>query len=261
MEKALIDAQQAVVTDCQSAIVTEPGIGPFDFPAPFVAAQLASVRKRLFAFVNTVRNNQLNTPSFQPSPQRVAVVPHIGDNPHRLTPRATAPARHFYLRQGRFRQSAFVGRGRRQECSQRNTLAIDQYHPARALAAPAVADGRAPFFAGAKLPSINVSCQFSRCRWSNRESNWRQAASRAPLSSHRRSRRQQVTPLGYWGGKSRQRAPERKTQRIPSKQDRSLAGGRPVLLRLGRPLRNSGSIFFHWPSVTMTSTEQLFSAT
>jgi hypothetical protein len=30
---------------------------------------------------------------------------------------------------------------------------------------------------------------------------------------------------------------------------------------LGRPLRNSGSIFFHWPSVTMTSTEQLFSAT
>jgi hypothetical protein len=42
MEKRSIDRERAVVRDDQMAEVPQPGEGPFDYPAPFVAPKNAA---------------------------------------------------------------------------------------------------------------------------------------------------------------------------------------------------------------------------
>lgn len=250
MKKALIDAQQAVVAHGQSAIVAEPGVGAFDFPAASVAPQLASVIKGFLLLVPAVRSNQLDTALFQPAPQRITVVAFVGNDALRFRAWPSAPSWHFHSRERGFGERDLVGRGRRQECSQRNTLAVDQYHPLRALAALGFSDRSAPFFAGAKLPSMNVSSQRNNPRWSSVPNSARQASSHTSRSSQSRSRRQQVTPLGYRLGMSRQRAPVRSTQSMPSKQARFDAQGRP--LRSRRTL-GSGSKSFTFSHCSLLS--------
>jgi hypothetical protein len=257
MEKALIDAQQAVVTHSQAAIIAEPGVGAFDFPAASVAPELASVIEGLLLFVPTVGSNQLDTALLQPPPQRIAVIALVGNDPRRFGAWPSAWSRNFHARQRGFGERDLVRRGRRQECSQRNTLAVDQYHPLRALAALGFPDRSAPFLAGAKLPSRNVSSQCNRPRWSSVPSKARQASSQMSRSSQSRNRRQQVTPLGYRRGRSRHRAPVRNTQSMPSKQARFSAQGRP--LRSRRTL-GSGSkflIFSHCSLLSMMGTVNL----
>ena len=251
MEEALIDAQQAVVTHCEATEVAEPGIGAFDFPATLVAPQLASIVKRLLSFVPTVGSNQLDTALLQPLPQRIAVVAFIGNDAPRFRPWPSAPAWDLYLRERGFSEVDLVWRGRRQECSQRNTLAVDQYHPLRALAALGFADRSAPFFAAAKLPSRKVSSQRSSPRSSSVPSKARQASSQTSRSSQSRNRRQQVTPLGYWLGISRHRAPVRNTHKMPSKQARFAAQGRPLPSRRRFGSGNKSLIFSHCSSLSI----------
>jgi hypothetical protein len=133
--------------------------------------------------------------------------------------------------------------------SQRKTLAVDHHHPLRALAPLGFSDFRAPFFAGAKLPSRNDSLQFSCSRPLSSARNARQMVSQTPCSSQSRSRRQQVDGDGNSSGRSCQRAPLRKIQRIPSRTLRSFAGGRPPRQDL-RTRGNRGRIFSHWASVS-----------
>ncbi len=251
MEKALIDAQQAVVTHHQSPIVAEPGIRAFDFPATSVAPELATVIKGFLVFVPAVGSDQLDPALFHASPQRITVIAFIGNDALRFGAWPTAAARHSHPRERGFGESDFVRRGRRQECSQRNTLAVDQYHPLRAFATLGFSDGSAPFFAGAKLPSMNVSSQRNNPRWSSIASSARQASSHTSRSSQSRNRRQQVTPLGYRLGMSRHRAPLLSTQSMPSKQARFEAQGRPLpsRRRLGSGMKSL--ILSHCSSVSI----------
>ena len=66
--------------------------------------------------------------------------------------------------------------------------------------AKALADRRAPFFAGAKLPSKNVSSHFSRPLPSSAPSSACQASSQTSCSSHCFNCRQQVAGEGYESG-------------------------------------------------------------
>jgi len=43
VEEALIEAQDAVVTDKDAAVVLQPGEGPLDFPASSIAPQLPAI--------------------------------------------------------------------------------------------------------------------------------------------------------------------------------------------------------------------------
>jgi hypothetical protein len=251
MKEALIDAQQAVVTYGQTTIVAEPGVGALDFPSALVSAQLASVVIRLLPFVPAVGSNQLNAALFQSAPQRIAVIALVGDDALRFAAWPSAPARYLHLRQRGLGESHLVGRGRRQECSQRNTLAVDQYHPLRALAALGFPDRSAPFFAGAKLPSGKVSPQRSNPRWCRVPNKARQASSQTPRSSQSRKRRQQVTPLGNRSGMSRQRAPLRNTQRMPSKQALFSAQGCPFPSRRTLGSGSKPLIFSHSSLLSM----------
>jgi hypothetical protein len=135
--------------------------------------------------------------------------------------------------------------------SQRNTLAVDHHHALRTLAPLGFSDVGAPFFADMNEPSMNVFSQSSRPRASRWPRNARHIASQVPSSSQCRKRRQQVAPLGYPSGRSRQRAPVLSTQRIPSTTARLLMRGRPpVRERRGRG--RCGSILAHCASVSRT---------
>lgn len=139
--------------------------------------------------------------------------------------------------------------GSRKVHAERNTRAVDQYHELCALTFACEADAGAPFFAGAKVASRKASLQ-SSCPWRSRSlKNARQIVSHTSCRSHVASRRQHVTPLPYRAGTSRQRAPVRSTQRIPSRHARSSTRGRPPWgYRLG--FGNSGAIRAHSASVS-----------
>src|SRR5262245_40535989 len=206
MKEASIRREQTIIAHRQAAEVAEPADRALDDPAPSIATQAARVLVGGLGVVRPRGNDGLNAPSLQEAAHGVAVVAAIADQAFRL-----AADR---LTRERFLEERDLRRGRRvQVCSQRSTRAIDQYHPLRPLAAFGGADFGAPFFAGAKLPSMKHSSQ--RIFW--RSLSWlrkaRHSARSTPLSSHCRSRRQHVVELPYRDGSSLQGAPVQRIQR------------------------------------------------
>src|SRR3989442_2049957 len=179
----------------------------------FLKRQFATVLSPPTFPIPAVRHQEFDVASVQSFAQRVGVVSPVCDD----TPRfAASPTRNLHLRDCAFRQRDLCRRSARQLRSQWNALAIDQYHPLRALAPLGLANPSAPFFADTKLQSRKVSSQSSSSWWFSAASNAPQACSHTPCSSDCRKRRQQVGPLGYSGGRSRHRAPVFSTHRIPS---------------------------------------------
>src|SRR5580693_3457625 len=152
-------------------------------------------------------------------------------------------------RERRLRELDFRRGCRVKVVSQRNTAAVDHHHPLRPLAPLGFADSKAPFFAGAKLPSKNDSLHFNCWRSFNSLRNARQIFNQTPRSSQSRSRRQHVEGCGNFSGRSCQRAPLRRIHRIPSSTRRFSIHGRPPLRCLGGRGSN-GAIFFHCASLS-----------
>lgn len=227
MKERAIDVKMMFVTNEQASEVAEPGEGPLDLPAPTITAQRPGILRGRALASTPVRTDQFHMLRGQPAAQRVAVVGPIGHE----SPRAIGQKQSFDYRrdEGDFR------RGRAGEvASQRNTFAVDHHHPLRAFAPLGFADTKAPLFAGAKLASMKASPQSSLCASLSCWRKARQTASQTPSSSHCWRRRQQVLALGYFLGRSRQRAPLRSTQRMPSSTARLSAHGRPRLSSLGK---------------------------
>src|SRR6266576_835751 len=250
MKKSFIDRDQAVVANDQSTEVAEPGQGAFHFPPALIAAQRSAILRARLASIPAMRGDQFDASRRQSLAQRIAVIGAIRNHPLRFlacSPTATSPG-HVNRSQRLFREPDFVRGGRVKLHSQRNTLAVDHHHPLRALAPLGFSDFRAPFFAGAKLPSRNDSLQFSCSRWFSSAKNARQMVSQTPCSSQSRSLRQHVAGEGNSSGRSCQRAPLRRIHRIPSRTLRSFARGRPPCRDL-RIFGSQGRIFSHWASV------------
>jgi len=246
MKEGFINSDRTIVAHHQSAKVAEPRQGAFNLPAAPVTAQRPAILRLRFAAIPAVRCDQFDSSRRQPLAQRVAVVSAIGYDPLGFLawpPRAMSPG-HADRRERFFREPDFIRGGRVKLLSQRNTLAVDHHHPLRALAALGFSDFRAPFFAGAKLPSRNDSLQLSCSRWFNSARNARQMVSQIPCCSQSRSRRQHVAGEGNSSGRSCQRAPLRKIQRMPSRTLRSFAAGRPPRRDL-RLFGSKGRIFSH----------------
>ena len=242
MKERRIHLDVSFIAHHQPAVMTQPSQGPFDFPSLPIPSQGATILPGGTPPILPMRTDQLGAEPLQFPPRRIAVVRLVGDHPPQPTLGTTASApRHPHCRQGARQQFHFRRGGRVQVLSQRNTLAVDHHHPLRALAPLGFADARAPFLAGAKLPSTKLSLQSSRPRASSSAKNCRQILSQIPRASHRCNRRQHVLGLGYTGGKSRHRAPVLSTHRMPSKTRRLSAHGRPRLWGLGK----NGSILFH----------------
>jgi hypothetical protein len=250
MEERTVHLDVPVVTNQQSSKIAEPSEGSLDFPPSLVSSQLSTILHGRFASVGPVRADQVDAPLFQPISQRIRVRRLVVNQPLRLVSGpAASGSRNRDSAQCFFDERDFVGRGRVEVNSQRNTLAVAHHHPLCTLAAFSFSNTCAPFFAGANEPSANVSSQSSKPAASNSPRNFRQILSQTSCSSHLHNRRQQVLGDGKSFGKSCQRAPLRRTQRMPSRQSRSLAGGRPPRrerLNLGR----SGRIVSHCASVS-----------
>ena len=211
----------------QSAELTEPSVGSFDDPSALVTPELATVFKAPELAVLTVRDDEVNAPLGQSFPQRIGVISAIGDYAFRPRSRTTFRSRDFDFGERGFRKRNFSRRGTFQPNSQRNTFTVSQYHPLCAFTTLGFTDCFAPFLAAAKLPSRKASSHFSKPFSSNAPSSVRQALSQTPVSSHCFNRRQQVEGEGYSSGRKCHAAPVRSIHRMPSRQLRFGAGGRP----------------------------------
>ena len=238
-----------LMTNQQTAELTQPCVGSLHNPAADVTPQLASIFVAPFLVVFTVGRNQFDASLLQSLPQRVGVVAAVGDYTLGLLPRPSFRARNADFLERGFRKRNFCRRGTFQPNSQRKTLTVDQYHPLRALAPLGFTDGSAPFFAGAKLPSKKVSSHWSRPSSSSAPSKARHASSQTPSSSHCFNRRQQVEGEGNSSGRKRHAAPVCRIQRMPSKHARFRAHGRPRLSRRRRGSGSNGPISSHRSSV------------
>src|SRR5579883_2993205 len=251
MKERPVDRQRAVIAHHQSPEVAQPGERPFHGPAPSVTAQDATILRWRAVTIRAMRRNQQDAPPAQPRSQCVTVVAFISNHAQRLLSRTLGAMPSAYLdrRQRRLREPDFR-RGRRTKVvPQRNSAAVDHHHPLRPLASLGFADFEAPFLAGAKLPSRNDSLQSNCARSFSSLRNARQIFNQTPCSSQVRSRRQQVEGWGYFSGKSCQRAPLRRIQRMPSSTWRFSIQGRPPRRDLGN-FGSKGAIFFHCASVS-----------
>jgi hypothetical protein len=195
-----------------------------------------------------MRCDEIDAAIFHSLPQRVPVVAAVGNNALGILARTTSSSRNSYFVERRFGEAGLGGTGRRKVHSERNTLAVDQYHELCPLTLACFSDARPPFLAGAKVPSMNASLQSSCAASSSCARNARHNSSHTSLRSHSPSRRQHVDGLGYSLGRSFHRAPVRRTQRIPSKHWRLSAGGRPPRLP-GFHFGKCGSTLAHCSSV------------
>src|SRR6202162_5377204 len=251
MKKSAIDRERTVVAHDQASEVSQPGIGAFHDPSSLVTSQDSSVLGCRSHAILLVRADQFDSALPQALPQRIAVVGFVGNHAHRLLPRTARVMAPCYSdrRERRLREFDFRRGCRVKVVSQRKTAAVDHHHPLRPLAPLGFSDSAAPFFAGAKLPSRNDSLHFNCWRSFNSLRNVRQIFNQTPRSSQSRSRRQHVEGCGNFSGRSCQRAPLRRIQRIPSSTRPFSIHGRPPLRCLGG-LGSKGAILFHCASVS-----------
>ena len=252
MEERLVDTDVMFIADHQSPEVRDPGDAPFHLPTPLVPSELPSVLRRRSAAVGLVRADQLDAPPLEPLAQRVGIGGPVVDQPRGLLagPASSPGDRHAPPTSIRS-TSPRAGTPRPVELPEEDLRRLpppSTSYPCRVWSSRR----RHPFFAGAKLPSANVSSQSRRPCSSSSPRNARQTLGQTPCSSQSRSRRRQVLGEGYCPGRSCQRAPERSTHRIPSKHSRFPFGGRPPALeRL--IFGSSGSILPHCSSVSSES--------
>ncbi len=248
MKESTVYFNKSLMPYNQAAEITEPGKGALHLPTLTIPAKLPSVLSFRFFPVAAMRNDQVNFEFFKSFPQRITIIPFVADQPSWAFFRTTsAIARNLHGFERFFGKFDFGGRCRGKDASQRNTLAVDHHHPLCSFSLFGFADAGAPFFAGAKLPSMKASSQSSNPFSSIMERNFRQISSQTPMSSQSLRRRQHVDGLGYRSGRSCHRAPVRSIHKMPYSTSRLSAGGRPPLglgLRFGR----SGSSFFHCSS-------------
>lgn len=236
MEKSLIHSVVPFPTGNQSSVIAEPGDGSLNLPSSFVTPERPSILP-LFSFVLTGRNYKLNALHLKLVTELVRIICLITDQAFRL------PITDLFQRL--ICKCYLMRAGRVNGHSQRNTLAVCQYHEFCALPPLGFTDFEAPFLAGTKLPSIKHSAQ-SICRFfSSTLIKTLHILSQVPSSSHCFKRLQQVLGCGYRSGRSFHLAPVLRIQRTPSKTSRFLFQGRPLLFNLG----NRGSIFSHCFSV------------
>lgn len=255
MKKPLIDREDAIIANCQPAEILQPGKGTLDFPSSAVTPKFATILTPPRLAIPAVGDQQLDAAPVQSVAQRVGVVSAIGDDALGFLSRSTSPpGGNSHPRQRRLGKRDLGRRSTRELRSERYALAIDQYHPLCPLPALGFSHGSAPFLAATKLPSRKVSSHCNSSRWLRAANNCCQASIQMSSSSHCRSRRQQVGPLGYSAGRSRHRAPVLSTHKIPSTQSRLGAGGRPRPSRRRLGWGKKCSISSHCRSLSLMPT-------
>jgi hypothetical protein len=251
MKECAINRERMIVSDSQSSKATNPGEGSFNFVSSSVSLTCDLLEDLLVLPVLAVGGNESDSPFTKTLPERIAVISLVCDES--LGTRfgtALSTVVNSDVVQSFFYKRDLSRRGRVDMASKWNTLTVDHHHPLRSLAFLGFPDCKAPFFAGAKLPSIKASFQSSFCLSSSSARNARHMSSHRSCSSQRSKRLLHVLPLGKGSGISLQRAPVRKIQRIPSSTSLLSICGRPFLKNRSC-FGSNGSIFDHSSSVNI----------
>jgi len=231
------------VTDYKSTEVLQPCEKSLYFPPSAVPTQRSSVLGCGLLAIRFVRGDQIDASlDGQLFVKLVRVVRLVADHFLRqlvqyASVQGLVDQRHF------MRASAACVDG------DRKTFSVDKAHDFSAFPAFCLPNTGAPFFAGAKVPSMKPSLRSIPPRSRRSSAKAVSICTKTPCSVHCWSRRWQVLFGGYRSGKSFHGAPVRRIQRMPLSTSRGSAGGRP---RRPGPLRGTGTyceIRFHCSSV------------
>ena len=254
MNKTSINISRTFVTHRYPTEVLYPGVGAFHDPALAVFPQLSSILMCGLGVIAAGWNNRLNTFFDQIRAHLVAIVTLVRNQLSGLAS-GNLDRLKCWQSQLHFRRGCRVHVN-----SERSTLAINQYHKLRSLAAFGFADFEAPFFALANVPSIKHSFQricFFSCNWARKACH---IFSNSPLATHLLKRLWTVLLAPYSFGKAAHCAPVHNIHNIPSKHLRSSTGGRPPRFRFSHGLLRTGNTsltFSHCSSVNFISASSL----
>jgi hypothetical protein len=219
--------------------VLKPGKKALHFPSAPVRPELASILGFRFLAPFAVRGNHLNLPFLEQSLiKAIAVISLVTDK--FIGSILGKAAVNCFLN-----QFHFMGRSAFNVSGDRKTRSVCDCHDLGAFAALRLADSKAPFFAGAKLPSIKAS------RMSIWPRSYRSSTSscamrlKTPWSTHRWNHLWQVWCGGYRWGISFQGAPVLRIHKMPLKTARRSWVGRPLGSLAGVNFLMIGSIRFH----------------
>ena len=223
----------------QSPEVLKPGKQALNLPSAPVTPQFPAVLGSRFFPSSTVRCDHFNTAFIEKLIVKfIAVVSFIANQLIRRIPSKAAVYSgldKLYL----------MGRSAFNVSGDRKTSSVCDCHDLGAFAALCLADSKTPFFAGAKLPSMNAS-RISILPRSFRSSTSSWAMRRkTPCRTHCWNRRWHVWYGGYRCGRSFHGAPVRRIQRIPFITLRGSRALRPLGSLAGVKDKIMGSIRFH----------------
>ena len=249
MDKAQVIGEVIIETHRDMAEVAQPGKQPFDLPASLVSSQCPAILTLRLDSIRLMRGNHFNTQCVQLLVQRITIISLI---PYKAIWRCLSKAGlKSWLNKGDFmRRSTFSVYG------DRKTSAVCHCHDLRTFAPLGLSHSEPPFFATTKVPSIKPSLRSSLPLSIISSARVFRMVSNSPLLTQLWKRLWQVWYGGYRSGKSCQRAPVFKTQRMPSSTSRLFLQGLPFpsSLRTGSGIK--GSRMAHCSSVKFTTTPQ-----
>lgn len=218
----MIDPTVVFVTHNQPAKLSDPGDRSFDDPSARVSSHPSTILTRGAFAILSMWGNEQKVLLCQFISEFITVVSLIC-NQWRGNLGIIGLVDNFRCE---FYLSPF---GRVRGACQRYSRAISHHHPLCTLSTLGFSDVFAPFFAEAKLPSMKSSSQFIRPCSLSSSMKACHISRKTPASSHSTNLRQHVLGEGNLSGKSFHRAPLLRTHKMPSKQLRSSARGRPPL--------------------------------
>ena len=231
-----------LVANHQTLEVIEPAKEAFDFPAAPIAPQGTSVLGRGLGTIFLVRRDQFNPSCLKALVERIAVVSFVPDQSSgKLTNEAGS--------KGVFDEGDFMWRSRGHKDGNRKTKAVCHCHDLTTFAPLGWSHTEPPFLAITKLPSMKHSERSSLPLSRTSSAIARSRFSSTPERTHCWNRRWQVWYGGYRRGRSCQRAPVFKIQRMPSKTSRISFHGRPRPSGRLKGTGIRGLSTSHWASV------------
>jgi hypothetical protein len=168
----------SLVSSDEPAEVVEPGEEPLDLPAPPVASEGTAVLGRGPRAVPPVGRDQLDASLFpEPLGQGIAVVGLVSDQAVGGHGEEAVVDRLFCERDLSWRSTRDPG-------GDRKASAVCNCHDLGPLPALGLSDGRAPFLAPEKVPSMKASVMSIRPRWYRSSARAWSTRSMVPLRDH-----------------------------------------------------------------------------
>ena len=228
-----------LVPNNQSPEVLKPGKQALNLPSTPVASQFPAVLGSWFLASHTMRCDHFNTTFIEKLIVKFIAVVRLNTN--KLIRRKFSKTAVY----SGFDKLYLMGRSAFNVSGDRKTSSVCDCHDLGAFAALCLADSKAPFFAGAKLPSMNASrisilprsFRSSTSSWAMR---WK-----TPCPTHCWNRRWHVWYGGYRCGRSFHGAPVRRIHKIALRISRGSRALRPLGSLIGVKDKIMGSIRFH----------------